>query len=542
MRRLSYIFIFIFFNITLEAQEVIQLNGVVTFKAAENIYLKFDNTEKIKAGDTIYLAKNPDFSCLRVIRKSTSSVVCLSIKNCEIAKNDTVIFKHIIRIEQKGETEKIASNIESEELVKEIKIDEVLNDKLKEKKDSKGRVERVRARFSVGSQSNFSNVFGQDRHRMMLRFSLNANNLQDSRFSVESYINYRKNYYPRSVDYRFPTSFYNVYNLALKYEFDDQSRITLGRKINPKISSIGPIDGLQVEKYFGNLYFGSIFGFKPDIADFGFNKDLLEYGGYIGYSVSNEKIYSQSTIGFLEQKNKGFIDRRYAYLQHSSSLNNRVSIFASGELDLYENINGSSTNHLRLSNFYSSLRIRAHKRVSVMLSYDSRRRIILYETFRTEIERLLADDEARQGVRFRVNFNPIKYLNSGFAYMRRFQIDSENKSNNLNGYISHSKVPLLEGRVSLNFNKNQSNYANSLILSIRHSRSLIPRVVEGDFYYRYTDYDYFGSDTNLVQQFYGLGFTFRIDKQLAFSLLGEYNKSEIQNNLRINTRIIKRFY
>jgi hypothetical protein len=328
----------------------------------------------------------------------------------------------------------------------------------------------------------------------------------------------------------------------LVYKFDDQSTITLGRKINPKISSIGPIDGLQTEKSFGNVYVGSILGFKPDISDFGFNKDLLEYGGYIGYGLSHEKVYSQSTIGFLEQKNKGFIDRRYAYLQHSSTLNNNVNIFASGELDLYEKINGTSTNHLRLSNFYSSLRIRAHKRVSVTLSYDTRRRIILYETFRTEIERLLADDEARQGIRLRISYNPIKYLNSGFAFTRRFQIDAKNRSNNLNGYISHSKMPLLQGRVSFNYNRNQSNYANSVILSLRHSRTLIHQIVEADFYYRYTNYDYFESDTKLIQQFYGLGFTFRIDKQFVFSLLGEYNKSEIQNNMRINTRIIKRFY
>jgi hypothetical protein len=236
------------------------------------------------------------------------------------------------------------------------------------------------------------------------------------------------------------------------------------------------------------------------------------------------------------------IDRRYAYVQHSSTISNKVNFFVSAELDLFENLDGITSTNLRLSNIYSSIRFRPIKKLSISLSYDARRRIILYETFRTELEQLLADDQARQGIRLRINFNPMKNVNGGVTFSKRFQKDSENKSNNINGYMSHSNLPSLKGRININFNLNKSNYLESTIFSFRYSRSLIRNTIDGEFYYRYADYNYFTSENKLSQQFYGTGLSFRLSKQLILNILGEYSNREKQDNLRFNTRIIKRFY
>jgi hypothetical protein len=541
MRRGICILLFLLIVQFISGQETTILKGIITFKAAENIYIRFENTELIAAGDTLFRDNEIATPCLVVTRKSSSSVVGHTISGCSINKNDTVYYLHIPSIEIEEIREELDPNVQAENISKEIDPIDIIPDP-DEKNFNFQYKERIIGRISAASQSNFTNIDDQDRHRMILRFTMDAANISNSKFSFQSYINYRKNYISSNLNYSSPTSFYNVYNLALTYQLDSLSSLSIGRKINQKISSLGPIDGLQVEKFLGNFYLGSILGFKPNISDFGFNADLLEYGGYIGHLATSKNIYSLSTFGLLEQRNKMNIDRRYAYLQHSSTLSNKINFFVSAELDLFENVDGITSTNLRLSNIYSSISFRPIKKLSVSLSYDARKRIILYETFRTEIEQLLADDQARQGIRLRINFNPIKNVNGGITFSKRFQKDSDNKSNNINGYISHSNLPSLKGRININFNLNKSNYLESAIFSFRYSRSLIRNTIDGEFYYRYADYNYFTSENKLNQQFYGTGLSFRLSKQLILSILGEYSNREKQDNLRLNTRIIKRFY
>ena len=191
-------------------------------------------------------------------------------------------------------------------------------------------------------------------HRVMYRFSLDADNIADSKFSAETYLNYRKLYPADLESHPQRTEFFNVYNLAVTYAPDPNTTITLGRKINNSASSLGAIDGLQMERNFGTIFAGAIAGFRPDIYTYGLNFDLLEYGGYIGAQVNSATVNSRSTVGLLQQTNNGMVDRRYAYIQHSSTFSGNLNIFSSGELDLYSTA-GSS---VRLTNFFISSRYR----------------------------------------------------------------------------------------------------------------------------------------------------------------------------------------
>ncbi len=374
----------------------------------------------------------------------------------------------------------------------------------------------------------------------MMRMSLNFENIDGSKYSLESYINYRKNYLDREVPLGYKTSFLNVYNLAISYRIDSSSYMSIGRKINRKASSLGPIDGLQAEKSFGKAYAGTMLGFRPDFRTFRFNSDLFEYGGYIGIETKS-KLYSQTTFGLLEQRNKGAIDRRYSYIQHSSSLGRKWRLFGSMELDLFNNYPGAESSNPRLTNLFLSLTHKLNRKINLTISYDSRRRIIYYESFRTDIERMLADDLARQGVRIRIGVNPFRYVNGGFSYATRFQSDNQNSSSNINGYLSHSRLPGIRGRISINFNLNESNYLKSKILSIRHSRPIIKRKLDGDFYYRRVNYNYLNSEISNFQQYFGASLSFRIGKSVRFNLLSEISLREEERNVRINTKIIKRF-
>ena len=507
------------------------LKGKVSFITSKNIYVKFDDTKQISIGDTLYISKT-NSPCLIVTNKSSSSCVSTLINDCDINKDDEILYKYLLKknTNEDDEKQKIALNntIDSPS----ENIEDTKKESLYE--------ERIKGRFSVSSYSNLSDI-RDDRHRVMTRFSLNVDHINNSKFSVETYLNYRKNFIPDNNS-SIKTSYFNVYNLAVIYDVDTTLSVTLGRKINYKISSLGAIDGLQAEKYFGNNYVGVIAGFRPDFIDYNINTDLLQYGGYVGRVTDSENFRSQTTLGFIEQKNKGAIDRRYTYFQHSSTLFKKLNLFSSVELDLYNKISEENNKSVRLTNLYTSARYRFNRKINLTLSYDSRKRIIYYETYQTQIEQLLDEDIARQGIRARVNVRPIKYLSTAISYSKRFQSNSQNKSDNINSYVSWSRIPRIGGRVSLNYNLNTSNYLKSNIISLRHSRAFFDRKLNADFYYRFVNYDYENNNLKLNQHYVGTYLSYYLYRTLMISLSGEIAISDLDNNYRLNTKIVKRFY
>lgn len=504
--------------------------GKVTFVTSKNAYVKFENTNVIKVGDTL---QAPDKNkCLLVTNKSTTSVVCLKLNNCIVNKEDKIAY--VYELVDKSIV------LESEDIQEEIGIS--FNDSIQaiQGKKKTNYVEKITSRLSAASYSNFSQV-RDDNHRFMTRFYLEADHINNSKFSVESYLNYRQNIYPKDTTKSISKSHLNVFNMAVKYDVDSTLSITAGRKINYKISSLGAIDGIQAEKFFGKNYAGVIAGFRPDIYDFGFNPNLLQYGAYIGKLTDSENFYSQTTLGFAEQRNQGNIDRRFSYLQHSSTIFKDLNVFSTLEVDLYNKVNDSVNDNIRVTNLYVSGRYRFNKAINVSLSYDSRKRIIYYKTYETDIERLLDEDIARQGFRARLNIRPIKYVYSGFSYSKRLQSDSQNKSDNIYGYVSMSKLPI-NGRLSLTYNMNTSNYLKSNIASIRYSREFLDGRLGSDIYYRFVNYKYNSDTPDFNQHYLGGYFSYYIDRSFTISLSGEASIYENQTDYRINTQIIKRFF
>jgi hypothetical protein len=401
-------------------------------------------------------------------------------------------------------------------------------------------MEKIRGRVSLATNSTLSNE-RDDRHRIMGRFSIDADHIKDSKFSFNSYINYQQLLNQKDTSSLLRTSFLRVYSLGVRYEATPTLSLTLGRNINSKISSIGAIDGLQLEKFFGNKYVGAIVGFRPDIFDYGFNSNLLQYGGYAGIMTDQDAFYSQTTLGVIQQQNNGEIDRRYAYFQHNSTVLQNLNLFSSLELDLYSKLNQVVSSDIRLTNLYVSARYRFSPKINLMVSYDSRKRILYYETFQTEIERLLDDDIARQGIRGRINIRPFKNILAGGSYSKRFQSDRENKSDNMYAYVTLSKVPAIGGRLSLSYNRNASNYLESNIASIRHSKEYLHGRLNADFYYRFVNYNYTNSLAPLNQHYFGTDLSYYINRKLYFSISGEFTTFDTEKTYRIYAQLSQRF-
>ncbi len=500
------------------------LIGEITFVTSQNIYVRFSDTELIAIGDSLQLNASSE-SCLVVTSKSTTSCVCEIINGCAVEKGDAVTYKVLPK-----------KKIEETETAKE----ELILQKTNLTEDEPFYKEDVRGRISVSSQSIIASN-RDDRHRFMGRLSLNADHIRNSKFSFNTYLNYRQILNSGESSSLRQNSLFRVYNLAAHYEVLPSLSVTLGRNINPKISSLGAIDGLQAEKHFGKKYIGAIVGFRPDIFDFGFNSNLLQYGGYVGVATDSEDLYSQTTLGFIQQQNSGEIDRRYAYFQHNSAIFKNLNVFSSLEVDLFSKLNNLVTNDIRLTNLYVSARYRLNRKLNLTLSYDTRRRILYYETFQTDIERLLDDDIARQGARARINFRPYKSIMAGASYSKRFQNNSENKSDNINGFITFSRLPNIVGRLSLSYNRNESNYLLSNIGSARYYRDFFRGRLYTDVYYRYAHYDYVNMLNTFDQHYMGVDVSYNITRKLMFSLSGEYTIYNQENNIRIFTRLIQRF-
>ena len=501
------------------------MTGQVSFVTSKNIYVKFDNTESVVVGDTLNLSKN-NSACLVIKSKSSSSCVCSVVEGCEIQKGDAVIYNFTLRgNEDKVEEEPVA--------IFEPKILDA------DEEDSIYK-ENIRGRISVASYSILASK-RDDRHRIQGRLSINADHIKDSKFSFNSYLNYRQILDQSESSSLQNNSLLRVFSLGVRYEATPTLSATIGRNINPKISSIGAIDGLQVEKYFGNSYVGAIVGFRPDIFDYGFNSNLFQYGGYVGTASNRDNFYALTTLGFIEQQNGGETDRRYAYFQHSSTFSKNLNLFSSLEIDLFSKLNGEASTDVRLTNLYVSTRYRFSRKINAMVSYDSRKRILYYKTYQTEIERLLDNDIARQGIRARINVRPFKNILAGASYSKRFQNDTENKSDNIYGYFTLSKIPTVGGRFSLTFNMNSSNYLESKIASVRHSREFFDGRLNTDYYYRLVFYDYANVADSPTQHYFGTNLSYNINRKLLFSISGELATFNQENTVRIYARIAQRF-
>lgn len=529
----------IFFSSLLSGQsETYQIEGKVSYFTSEHVYVRFLNTADLNIGDTLKLKQGNSLQpCLIISKKSTRSTMCNRVTNCSLQLEDVMVFtkSKVYNSEPDDKQEIIA-----QEKLSEVVVADSVNSRSESAKKKVVYNQRITGRLSSSSYSNISSLFG-DRHRIMQRFSLNAEHINNSKLSLHSYINYRQNFINTDKSYDGKTKFFRLYSLSMKYDLDPSFSLTLGRSVNNKASSLGAIDGIQAEKHFGSFYVGLISGFRPDIVEFGFNPKLFENGIYGGIQSSGPLLSSHTTLGILEQRNNGAIDRRYTYFQHSSSFSSALSLFGSFEMDVFSNVNGVIENKPRLTNLYVSARYKFSRRFSFAISYDSRKRIIFYETLKTEIEQLLDDDQPRQGIRFRVNIKPANYLFAGFTFSRRFQNSSENKSNNINGYIKHSKLPVVGGSIHMNFNLNSSNYLESRIISFVHSRSLVDHKLDVDLYYRKAVYTYSRNEINDSQNYFGADLSLQLSRKWRCSLLGEYALRKNEKNYRINTKLSSRF-
>ncbi|MCX6226781.1 MAG: hypothetical protein NTV01_18880 [Bacteroidia bacterium] len=497
--------------------------------------MKFSNTEKIHAGDTIFHQVDNKLVPLFIV-ENISSVSCVGklIDKSGVKIDDEVI----VNVPDKPEPAKVkAANSVDLPTAPDLQ---------KQESDSAGKVvavkrqQNIQGSLSVSSYSNLSNTSLDNSQRMRYTFSLRASNLAKSRFSTESYISFSHKINNWAEVRQNVFNALKIYSLAIKYDISKNSNISLGRKVNPSLSNIGAVDGIQAETTVGQFTMGAVAGSRPNDADYNINFSLHEYGAFIGHNVSTKVGRMQSSAAFFEQRNGGITDRRFAYFQHDNSLLKNLYLFSSCELDLYKVVEGISKNQLTLTSLYLSLRYKVFKQLSLFASYDARKNVIYYETYKSFADRLL-EDATRQGLQFRINYRPGNQVSMGVNAGYRFRDKDLNPNENLNGFISFNRIPWIKTSATLTANLLKTSYLEGKIVGIRLSRDIIPGKLFSDFNYQFIDYNFINSNTTLVQNIAQANLSWQFKNKMSFSLDYELTMEKTTNYHRIYISFNKRF-
>jgi hypothetical protein len=259
--------------------------------------------------------------------------------------------------------------------------------------------------------------------------------------------------------------------LSLNYKFGKASTVFAGRYLNPKISNISAVDGIQFEQGFSEWFVGLVAGARPDFNNMGVNFKLFEYGAYLNRNDQFAEGSMSNTLSYFEQTNDYKTDRRFIYFQHSNSLIPITRLFVSSEVDLYKKEMGESKNDVSLTSLFASVNIRPSEIVSFMFSYDARKNVIYYETFKSLTDSIY-ENETRQGFRSRITLKPVRNLFIGGNYGYRFRPGDIKPSNNYGGYITYSSVPVVEFSPTVSYTYLSSSYLKGTIWGAQISKSI----------------------------------------------------------------------
>ncbi|MEI6677135.1 MAG: hypothetical protein WCL21_00925 [Mariniphaga sp.] len=530
MKILLFILFFISLNSSLSGQTNVTLyKGSITYISAQNVYVKFENTEGIHIGDTLFISQNNVLiPVLTVSNLSSVSCVALPIGKYSLSVSTSIFGK------------KIATKPADETITKESKEAVSVNDqamKATVQKDINVKP-RTDGRLALSSYSNKSNSISDQRYRY--NFSLNAEHISNSNFSTETYLSLTHKSNELNQIGKDINKYLKIYSLALKYDLSKTTNISFGRKINMNMANIGAVDGLQFETGNRNFTFGAIAGSRPDYFNYSFNPNLMQFGVFAGHNIQSDNGNMQTSLAIFDQTNKFKTDRRFAYLQHSNSLLKKLDLFCSFEFDFYTLVKMQPTTNFDLTSTYVSLRYKPWKKLSLFASYDARKNIYYYETFKNQIDSII-DRESRQGFRFQLNYHPIKYISWGASAGYRFQKSDPTPSINGNSYLSYNQIPLILTSLTINATLLKSNYVDGMVYGASLSRDIFSGKVYTELEYRLVNYTYKNSHISLRQDIAALSLSWRIAKKLTFSSNFEYTHEPDNDFQRLYISLTQRF-
>lgn len=477
-------------------QERIERFGKITYKSSQNVYVQFDSTNGIRPGDTLFVKTKGKFvPAVAVSFMSSRSCAGANLSSNNLKIGDELIA--FIPIINKTDI-KVVVDKDSTSRDSSLSDNNVI---VKNRTENKTRwVPNTSGRISIQSYSNLlQNDPSANSQRWRYTFRFDAENIQQSGLSVSTYASYLYRADEWQLIVKKPWNYLKVYDLSLGYDFGNETKLRIGRYLNPRIANISSVDGLQLQTKLSDYFGGLLIGSRPNFITFGFEPKLLEFGGYIGRIDTLSDGLMENTVGFFQQMNNSKTDRRFAYFQHSNSVLRNFNLFLSSEVDLYAVEKGVPKNKLSLTSLFLSSRYSPTRTVAFTLSYDARKNVIYYETFKTQIDSIF-ENETRQGLRLGTTlrlFNSVFIeLNTGYRFLSK----DKRPSKNFNGFFTYSQIPWLEISPTISYSQLTSSYIDGKIYEISVAKFLSAIDYSISAAFTYLDYTYLSGMMNLVQK------------------------------------------
>jgi hypothetical protein len=515
-------------------QSAENLIGKVSFISSQNIYVKFKSTSGISVGDTLFVTSG-DKLIPALIVNNLSSVSCL----CRSITDQNIPVDHIViartRIAKPGDRQ--GENIIVNDLVQE-QVNSI--DSAKQQTSVAKKNQPVRGSISVNSYSDFSNTEVSGSQRFRYTLSLNADNISGSKFSVETYISFRhkSGEWQEVKDDIF--SALKIYNLALRYDLNKSTSFSFGRRINPRISSMGALDGIQFEKSINKFSFGILAGSRPDYQNYSVDLSLFQYGGYLAFNTGNKGKNSGSSLAYIEQTNNFKTDRRFLYFQHSNTFIKNLWFLSTVELDLFKLENDVPSTTLDLTGTYISLSYRVTRKVSVSGSYDARKNVMYYETYKSYVDRLL-ENELRQGFRLSGNWRFSNYMIIGLQSGYRFLKSDPHPSKNVYGYFTYTRVPGLNLSATISGSYLESAFINSKIAGLTLLKEFPGGKLQTGMGYHFVDNTLPESQVDVIQHIGEINLYWQFLKKMSLSVNYEGTFETVNTYNRIYLQVRTRF-
>jgi hypothetical protein len=539
MRQLLILFILVISAIRLAGQGSDgPISGQISFLSSKNIYVKFTSTKGISSGDTLFISADGKLMPALIVNNlSSTSCVCTALTTRSLSVGDAVVVRKTPLPESVGRKEE----------QQPIAAAPVIADTVSFRKEpaSETPKQQIRGSLSAYSYSDFSNTGADASQRFRYTLSLNARNISDSKFSLDSYLSFRHKLGEWNDVSSNVFNALKIYSLALSYSPDKSSVISIGRKINNNIASMGAMDGLQAQKSFGKFTLGALAGFRPDYENYGFNAKLFQYGGYAAFSAGNKGPVNETSVAFMQQMNGSKTDRRFMYFQHSNTLIKNFYFLGTLEVDMYQlaiDSSGNETKSSKLSatGLYLSGRYRLSKKLSISGSYDARKNVMYYESYKSYIDRLI-DNEMRQGFRVYANMSLTRDLSFGLQGGYRFMKSDPRPSKNAYGYFTYNQIPGINVTATLSGTYIESGYLNGIIGGINLTREFFEGKLQTGLGYRYIHNEIPENLTTIVQQMGEANLTWLFYKKMSLSINYEGTmESAVRYNM-LYVQVRKRF-
>ena len=535
MKRFISIFFFFFLLIELNGQNVTEtLVGKVSFISSQNVYVKFKSTAGISAGDTLFISEGDKLMPVLVVT-SLSSVSCL----CRAVSDQNIPLDHIViaRIKTKkpDSSSIMPASVAAGSAVRNSQSDTLSQPAVKSKNK-----QAIEGSISEYSYSDFSNTEVPTSQRFRITLSLKAANISGSKFSVESHISFRYKSGEWETVKNDLFSALKIYNLAVRYDFNRSTSLSIGRRINPRISSMGTMDGIQFEKSINKFSFGILAGSRPDYQNYGVDFSLFQYGGYLALNTGKAGKRSESSVAYIEQTNNFKTDRRFIYFQHSNTFVKNLNFLGTVELDLFKLENDVPKSTLDLTGTYLSLSYRISRKISISGSYDARKNIIYYETYKTYVDRIL-EDELRQGYRLYGNWRIAKNMVIGLQSGYRFLKSDPHPSRNIYGYFTYTSIPGVNLSATVSATYLESNFVNSKIAGLNLLKDFPGGKIQAGLGYHFVDNQLPENKTEVIQHIGELNLYWLFAQKMSFSVNYEGTFEAVNSYNRIYLQLRRRF-